>query len=253
MGKLDGKVAVITGASSGIGKATAIRFAKEGASIAICARREEMLLKTVKLCEEAGAKTLGVVCDLSDLNQMKEFSDKIKETFGKVDILINNAFSSTQFKPFEETTLDELEASLKSQLYPTWFMMQACFPMMKENGGSIINMISHSAQGEIGMAAYGTPKGAIGSLTRIAAIDWGKYNIRVNNVAPIAISKELEATAPKEIMDKMIVEVSAGSPLNRPGYVEADIVPVMLFLASDDSQWITGQDIHAEGGLDIHW
>lgn len=253
MGKLDGKVAVITGASSGIGKATAIRFAKEGASLAICARRESMLQETVKLCEEAGAKVLGVVCDLTDLKQMQDFGDQIKNTFDRVDILINNAFASTQFKSFEDTTLEELEFSLKTQLYPTWFMMQTCFPMMKEAGGSIINMISHSAQGEVGMAAYGTPKGAIGSLTRIAAIDWGKYKIRVNNVAPIAISKELEATAPKEIMDKMILQVSAGSPLNRPGYVEDDIVPVMLFLASDDSQWITGQDIHAEGGLDIHW
>ncbi|WP_138750765.1 SDR family NAD(P)-dependent oxidoreductase [Paenibacillus sinopodophylli] len=251
--KFKDKVIVITGAAAGLGKQNAIRFAKEGTKVAICDIQEEKLKETAKLCEAEGAEVLALVTNLKEQEQMKLFVQKIQEKFGHVDVLINGATSSNYMVPFLDQTIEDLEHSLKTQLFATWTMMQLCHPLMKENGGSIINFISNAVQGLDGYASYTAAKGAVGALTKTVAKEWGKYNIRVNNVSPIAITDTVINDSPKELYDVIMTEVAKSSPFNRVGIPEDDVVPVILFLASEDSRWITGQDIRVEGGVDIHW
>jgi Dehydrogenases with different specificities (related to short-chain alcohol dehydrogenases) len=247
------KVIVITGAAAGLGKQNAIGFAKEGAMLAICDIQEERLIETAKLCEKEGAEVLAVPTNLKEQEQMKIFVSQIQNRFGRVDVLINGATSSNYLVPFIEQTIEDLEHSLKTQAYATWTMMQLCFPLMKDNGGSIINFISNAVQGIKGFASYAAAKGAVGAITRTVAIEWGEYNIRVNNVSPIALTDSAMNDYTKEILEVIKTQVAKNSPFNRVGDPEKDILPVILFLASEDSRWITGQDIRVEGGVDIHW
>jgi len=251
--RFQNKVIVITGAAAGLGKQNAIRFAKEGAKLAICDIQKEKLKETAKLCEAEGAEVLATFTNLKDQEQIKNFVKQIQVKFGSVDVLINGATSSNYMVPFLEQTIEDLDHSLKTQLYATWSMMQLCFPLMKDNGGSIINFISNAVQGLDGYASYTAAKGGVGALTRTVAIEWGKYNIRVNNVSPIALTDTVINDSPKELYEVIMKEVAKSSPFNRVGRPEEDVVPVILFLASEDSRWITGQDIRVEGGVDIHW
>lgn len=167
------KVVIITGAAAGLGRQNAIRFAKAGAKIAICDIQEEKLKETVKLCEAKDTDVIATITNLKEQEQMKEFVQEIKQKFGHVDVLINGATSSNYMVPFLEQTIEDLDHSLRTQLYATWSMMQLCFPLMQEKGGSIINFISNAVQGLDGYASYTAAKGAVGALTRTVAIEWG--------------------------------------------------------------------------------
>lgn len=247
------KVIVITGAAAGLGKQNAIGFAREGAKLAICDIQEEKLNLTAQLCEAEGAEVLAIYTNLKEQDQMKNFVSQIQDKFGRVDVLINGATSSNYMVPFIEQTIDDLDHSLKTQAYATWTMMQLCFPLMKDQGGSVINFISNAVQGLDGFASYSAAKGAVGAITRTVAKEWGQYNIRVNNVSPIALTDSAMNDYTKEILEVIRTEVARNSPFKRVGDPEKDILPVILFLASEDSRWITGQDIRVEGGVDIHW
>lgn len=255
MKRFEGKTVVITGASAGLGKASAIQFAKEGANLAICARRAEKLEEVANVCRGYGADVLTCLCDVLKMDQLHAFADEIEGHFGKVDILVNNAIVEDPLIPFEKQTTASLDKVVYSGLYATWIMMQRCFLMMKECGGSIINLGTRAAQGLEGFASYGAGKAAVMSLTMTAAIEWGKYNIRVNNLVPLFLSENFATTTdPARLKLKEVVEnsIANASPLKRCSTVE-DVVPVLMFLASDESRWVTGQSIHAEGGADIHW
>ena len=139
MNRLEGKVVIITGASGGLGKQMALRFAQEGAKLAICARREKKLQEIKDLCQQAGAQVLAMVADVSHHDELKAFVEKTAETFGTIDVLVNNASTISAPHPFLEHTINDLEEALHSGLYGTWQMMQLCFPYMKEHGGAIIN------------------------------------------------------------------------------------------------------------------
>ncbi len=251
MKRLENKVAIITGASGGLGKQTAIRFAQEGARLAICARTESKLMITKKLCEEAGAEVLAMTADVSQYDQLKNFVDQIGKQFGTVDVLVNNAATISAPHPFIEHTIADLEEGLHSGLYGTWYMMQLCYPYMKEKGGSIINFGSvGGVAGLEGFAAYAAEKEAIRGLSRVVAREWGAMNIRVNCVCPNVITDRFEegiASSPKEIQDYLIASMS-NNVMHRPGRAYEDATPAILFLASDDSRWVTGQTLHVEGG-----
>ena len=139
MGKLDHKICIVTGASGGLGKQTAIRFAEEGATVCICARNEERLAETKRICEEKGAEVLAMKADVSDYEQLKAFVEAIAAKYGHIDALCNNASTISAPHPFIEHTIADLEEALHSGLYGTWNMMQLCFPYMKEKGGAILN------------------------------------------------------------------------------------------------------------------
>lgn len=195
MGKLDGKVVVITGASSGLGKHMAIRFAHEGAKVAICARRESRLMETKQLCENEGCSdVLAFPCDIMRYDDLKAFVDKIGERFGTIDALINNAHTITvPFRSFFDYTVENLDTELHSSLYATWHLMKLCFPYMKKKGGSIINLGSPGAvEGAVNHAAYAAAKEAIRGLSRVVAREWGQYNIRVNVICPAAWTDTME-------------------------------------------------------------
>ena len=248
MNRLEGKVVIITGASGGLGKQMALRFAQEGAKLAICARREK---KLQDLCQQAGAQVLAMVADVSHHDELKAFVEKTAETFGTIDVLVNNASTISAPHPFLEHTINDLEEALHSGLYGTWQMMQLCFPYMKEHGGSIINFGSiGGVNGLEGFAAYAAEKEAIRGLSRVVAREWGQFGIRVNCVCPNVITDRFEEgihQSPKEIQEYLIGNMSQNA-MHRPGKAYEDFTPAALFLASEDSRWVTGQTLHVEGG-----
>ena len=181
MNRLEGKVVIITGASGGLGKQMALRFAQEGAKLAICARREKKLQETKDLCQQAGAQVLAMVADVSHHDELKAFVEKTAETFGTIDVLVNNASTISAPHPFLEHTINDLEEALHSGLYGTWQMMQLCFPYMKEHGGSIINFGSiGGVNGLEGFAARegGHPRPVPGGRPGVGAV-WHPGQLRL--------------------------------------------------------------------------
>jgi len=251
VGKLDNKVCVVTGASGGLGKQTAIRFAEEGARVCICARSADRLKITEQLCRDRGAEVLAMVADVSKLEEMKAFVAAIGERFGRIDALCNNASTISAPHPFLEHTIADLEEGLHSGLYGTWHMMQLCFPYMKEQGGAILNYGSvGGVSGLEGFAAYAAEKEAIRGLSRVVAREWGQYNIRVNCLCPnVATDRFLEGIeqAPKEMQEYLKASMSH-NVMHRMGMAYEDATPAIVFLVSDDSRWVSGQTLHVEGG-----
>ncbi len=256
MGKLSGKVAVITGCSVGLGKQMALRFAAEGANLAICARSADKLAATAKECEAKGVQVLAIPVDLTDVEQLTAFVEAVAAKFGTIDILVNNAVSIAPPHPFLDHTIEQLELTMHSGFYATWHMMKLCFPYMKDKkDASIINFGSSGGDlGTVGFAAYAATKEAIRGVSRVVAREWGKNNIRVNVVSPVALTEhtaeELENLP--EDQKAFIMGGMTDNPLGRAGDPYEDITPVVVFLASEESRWITGQNINAEGGWNIH-
>ena len=251
MGKLENKICVITGASGGLGKQTAIRFAEEGAAVCICARNAQKLKKTEEICREKGSDVLALVADVSKPEELKTFVEAIAAKHGRIDALCNNAATISAPHPFIEHTIDDLEEGLRSGLYGTWYMMQYYFPLMKEHGGAILNYGSvGGVSGLEGFAAYAAEKEAIRGLSRVAAREWGQFNIRVNCLCPnVATDRFLEGIeqSPKEMQEYLKASMSH-NVMHRMGMAYEDATPAIVFLVSDDSKWITGQTLHVEGG-----
>jgi NAD(P)-dependent dehydrogenase (short-subunit alcohol dehydrogenase family) len=249
MGRLDGKVIIITGCSAGIGKQVAIYFAREGAKLVICARREDKLRETERLCAEAGAEVLAMVCDISKTDEQERLVAATIERFGALDVLINNAEDATHGKTLRETTLEDVRHAMDANFFANWNLMQLCYPYLKECGqGSIVNVCSGA--GILGIprqGAYACTKEALRGLSRVAAKEWGADNIRVNVVCPGAMTDTVRESPYASIMEQM----AKNTPLQRVGDAYDDIAPVYLFFASDDSRFVTGQTVNCEGGLVI--
>lgn len=250
MGKLDGRVAIITGCSSGIGKQMAIRYAEEGAKLAICARRVEKLEETAEICRQKGAEVLAVPTDISVEADLEKLVQETVKQFGTVDILINNAMSGVPYIPLEEMPFDYFEHFLNTMLFSTVKLSQLCFPYMKNRQGSIINIGSSTALGgnsDFYQTAYGTMKGAIAALTRCTASEWGKYGIRANLLFPIVATEAIKDPEGRH-KDSGVLEELANNPLKRVGDAYEDFAPAAVFLGSTESSYITGQSIRVEGG-----
>ncbi len=255
MKKLEGKVAIITGCSGGLGKYMAIRFAEEGAKLAICARSFDKLEVTAKACEAAGAEVLYKAVDLCVLEEIEAFVKDVVERYGTVDILVNNAISIKPPHPFMEHTLEYLDSVFRGGFYATWHLMQLCFPYLKDKKSSIINFGSATGDlGKKGYAAYASCKEAIRALSRVAAREWGEYGIRVNTISPAAMTDHVKDSLPglDEKTREYVIASLSKAPMKRPGDPYEDITPVAVFLACDESQWVTGQNINVEGGANIH-
>lgn len=259
MGKLDGKVVLITGCSSGLGKQQAIRLAEEGAHLAICSRTESKLLATKVLCEEKGAEVLAVALDIMNYDSLVDFVDKTVERFGTIDVLINNAHTVTNPAPFLDKSIEDLDTEMQSSVYAYWHLMKLCHPYLKDKpenkGGSIINFASEAAvAGLKSFAPYAASKEAVRGLSRVVAREWGQYNIRVNTVCPNGLTDncQLGFDHLEPEVKEWAEQAFSDNPFNRPGDPFNDVAPIVVFLASDDSRWITGQNIHADGGMLIH-
>lgn len=254
MNRLDGKVVLITGCAIGIGKQLAIRMAEEGAKLAICSRTESKLMETKRICEEKGAQVLAMAIDIMAYESLVEFVDATVATFGTIDVLVNNAHTITMPAPFLEKTIEDLDLEMKSSVYAYWHLMKLCFPYLRdksEAGSSIINFASEAAvMGDALYAPYAASKEAVRGLSRVVAREWGQYNIRVNTLCPNGLTDNcsggFEALGP--VAQAHIEKAFVNNPFSRAGDPYTDVAPVVVFLASDDSRWITGQNIHADGG-----
>jgi len=254
MGKLEGKIAVITGCAGGLGKQHAIRFAHERASLAICDILEDRLMETKRICEEKGAEVLALRCDVGVYDDLKNFVEKAVERFGTIDVLLNNAHKITPLRPFLEQGVDDLDIELRTSLYATWHMMKLCFPYMRDKpdaGTSIINVASKGGVESTPMhSAYASCKEAIRGLSRVVAREWGQHNIRVNTVCPGGwtdnVTNYLERQSPKA--QEWAKNAFKDNPFHRIGDPYNDVSPIFVFLASDESHWMTGQNLHADGG-----
>lgn len=246
MGKLQDKIAIITGGAGGIGKGMATAFVKEGAKVVIVDLNEETGKETIKELQEYQPDSMFIQANLAKHDKLQGIVKQVVEKYGKLDILVNNAHASTR-KPFEETTQADLDLSFNTGFYPTFHLMQAAIPYLKESQGSIINFASGAGiEGHSTQAAYAAAKEAIRAISRVAANEYGPFGINVNLISPIANSPGVQAWAKEE--PEYYQSVLSNIPMRRFGDLESDIGRAAVFLASEDSDYITGQTIMVDGG-----
>ncbi|MFT5443109.1 MAG: NAD(P)-dependent dehydrogenase (short-subunit alcohol dehydrogenase family) [Myxococcota bacterium] len=247
-GRLQDKVAIITGSGQGVGRGIALAFAKEGARCVIADFNAENGKKVVQEIEALGQHAEFVSCDVTSRESVDGTVEHTIDTFGKLDILVNNA----QRAPFKPTTIlehtDEIvDLCFDTGFRGTFYFMQAAYPHLKTTGGKIINIGSASGlEGSAGMGAYGAAKEAIRSLSKTAAREWGRDGINVNILCPLANSPGV--TTMMEHNPKFEANITKTQPIGRIGDCEMDIGPVAVFLASDDSRYVTGHTLPADGG-----
>ncbi len=259
-GRLAGKVAIVTGAGRGIGRAIAIALAREDAAITVSSRTASTVESVVGEITALGGRATGVTCDVGSRPDVDAMIARTIEEFGAVDILVNNAqgfgtaeqpAGSPGYIPIESFPDDTWDYTFQTGVKGTLYGMQAVFPHMRERGGKIINFGSGNGVTAMkGTVAYNANKEAIRALTRTAANEWGKYAICVNVLVPTIVTDSARdfLEARPGIEEKLI----AGIPLRRMGDVDRDIGPVAVFLASSDSDFMTGQTIHVDGGQILH-
>jgi NAD(P)-dependent dehydrogenase (short-subunit alcohol dehydrogenase family) len=252
--RLKGKTALITGAGSGIGKATALLFAKEGANIAALERDEKDLQKVVDKIEKAGGKATAVVADISSPLEMSRALEKTIETFKRLDIVFANAGINGVWAPIDELEPEEWDKTIETNLRGTFLTAKYSIPHLRKQGGSLI--ITSSINGtrifsNAGAIAYSSTKAAQVAFAKMAALELAKHKIRVNVVCPGAISTNIEESTEKRNIEKAAepVEFPEGTtPLTdgEPGTAE-QVAELVLFLASDAASHITGTEIYIDG------
>ena len=252
MGKLDGRVAIITGAAQGIGAAYAKRFAEEGAKLVIA----DILDPTnvVNTIRQSGGEAIGLIVDVTDKAQVQGMVQTAVETYGKVDVLVPNAamFSDLDRGSFLDIDVDEWDALMAVNVRGVFLCCQAVVPEMKKQGyGKIVNIASSTVQmGVPWMLHYVSSKGAVDAMTRALAREVGEDGIRVNTIAPgLTMSEKVEAR--REDL-KANVEMSLNARALKRDELPDDLVGTAVFLASADSDFMTGQTIVVDGGLIVH-
>lgn len=253
--QLAGKVALVTGASAGIGKATAILLAKEGAQVGVLARREDALADTINEIQRDGGVAIPLVADVAQAAPMKAAIDHLAAHFGRIDIVFANAGVNGLWAPVEEIEPEEWDETLQINLRGTFLTVKYAVPHMKLHGGSII--IDSSVNGtrmfsNAGASAYATSKAGQAAFGKMIAVELARYRIRVNVICPGAISTEIVKNTRTRNLDrvrKRIRYYDGAIPLTggKPGTSE-QVAQLVLFLASDLSNHITGSEIWIDGG-----
>ena len=251
MGRLDGKVCIITGSNSGVGAAAAELFAKEGAKVVITARRQDKLDEEANKIRAMGGTVLAVKCDVSNEEEVIALVKKVVEEFGAVDVLLNNAgVLEAGLKPIDRCLAEDVDRVFSINTKGTIFCSRECAKIMAEKGtGSIINLDSVAGYFGCGGAAYVTSKAAVIGLTKHTALRFAGKGIRCNSVCPSTIVTPMTMTTdPKTLDVDMMTQMSKHADLRVQPCMPDDVAKVCLFLASDDSRPITGQVIVCDYG-----
>jgi NAD(P)-dependent dehydrogenase (short-subunit alcohol dehydrogenase family) len=244
--KLKDKVVIITGGAGGIGAGMGRAMVKEGAIVVAVDVNAETGAQIEQQLQEHSPQSSFIQFDLTKHEQLKDLVAQVVEKYGRLDVLVNNAHASKQL-PFLETTPADLAFSMDTGFYPTWYLMQAALPYLKETRGNIINFASGAGlNGHKTQAAYAAAKEAIRGVTRVVANEFGADGVTANLISPIANSEGVQAWA--QAQPEYYQSVLAGIPMGKFGDPEQDIGRVAVFLASEDSKYITGQTIMVDGG-----
>lgn len=245
--KLKGKNALITGGDSGIGRAVAVAYAKEGANVAIAyldEQEDEDAKKTIELIEKYGGKAYKVRVDISDEENCEQLVEQVINEFGELHILVNNAGKQFPQEDIADISEDQLRETFETNFFGLFYMTKAALKHMKK-GDAIVNTSSITAyNGSPGLMDYSATKGAITSFTRSLALNLAEKGIRVNAVAPGPIWTPL---IPATFDGQTVQQHGADTPVKRRGQ-PAENAPAYVFLASSDSSYMTGQTIHVDGG-----
>jgi NAD(P)-dependent dehydrogenase (short-subunit alcohol dehydrogenase family) len=247
--RLDGKVAVVTGASYGLGVTFATSLADAGADIAICARSREGLESTAKAVEALGRRCYIEQVDVTQWEQVDGFVQNTIKELGKIDVMVNNAgITDARGLRSENVEFDAMDDVLAVDLNGLWYSTRAVAPhMLRRGSGSIINISSilGTAAAEIRSIGYVAAKGAVNNLTKFLGVEWGDRNVRVNAIAPNFFLSEMTEEILIELGMKDWSE--SRTPMRRMG-VEEDLIGPIIFLASDASSYVNGEILHVDGG-----
>ena len=247
MGRLDEKVAIVSGAGQGVGRGIALALASEGASVVLAELRPETGRAVEREIQRRGGRARFVGCDVARRESIEACVQRSLDTYGRIDTLVNNAISPSSPLPLLEQDEAAFQDAFQSGLLGTVNFMQCCHPSLRERRGSIVNLGSAAGyQGHAELAAYAATKEAIRTVTRVAAREWGADGIRVNCVCPFANSPGWEKwtlEAP-EAAQGFIEQ----RPLPRIGDCETDVGRTVAFLASEDAAYLTGATLPVDGG-----
>lgn len=252
MGLLTDKVAVITGAGGGIGRGVARCFAREGAAVLIAEIDEVSGLQVERELQDLGGRARFLRTDVLDKFSVEAAVQAAVDSFGGLDILVNNAFVPSAHVLLEEKTDEQMARTLTSTVWASWWAMRAALPYLKKakGGGRIVNFTSIDVDtGAWQHADYNTGKSGVVGLTRSAAAEWGRFNITCNAIAPTAMGATFHKLAAEN--PGFYERSAAARPLGRPGDPELDIGPAVVFLASEMSRYVTGVTLHVDGGLHL--
>jgi NAD(P)-dependent dehydrogenase (short-subunit alcohol dehydrogenase family) len=240
------RIAIVTGASQGIGRAIAVELAKVGADVVVCSRRLPALTPVADAVRAVGRRALAVACDVGDATQVHEVVTRTVDTFGRIDLLVNNAGYRTR-SPFEDLPRSEWDAMVQTNLTGVFLMMQAVGRVMiRQRSGKVVNVSSVAGRtGSRGMAAYAATKAGVDVLTKSLGAEWAKHGITVNGVAPGPV--ETEGVLEVWKTPAMIAQAARDVPLQRLGRPE-EIAWAVIFVASDQANFMTGETVYVSGG-----
>lgn len=247
----EGKTAVVTGGGSGIGRATVLKFASLGADVAVVDINEENAAKVAREVEELGRKAVVVKTDIADYSQVRDMAAKIKDVFGRIDILVNNA-AWDKIQPFMETTPELwyklIDINLKGPIHVTRAVLEHM--IAQGQGGAIVNVTSDAAKvGSTGEGVYSAAKGGLYSFTKSLAREMARYGIRINCTCPGPTDTPLLDDV-KNTMPKVVQAIEKAVPLKRIGKPEEQ-ANAIVWLASEEASYITGQAVSVNGGLNM--